>query len=128
MPHKKSIAERYRESFMHSHGLIIRPHRAAHLWLDERLDGSPPVGLPWPTLLSFVRLVSNPRIFEQPQSIADAWNQVGEWLACPVVWIPQLTERHRDILGSVLGALRRSNLVPDAHLAALAIEHELTLC
>jgi uncharacterized protein len=79
-------------------------------------------------LLSFVRLVSNPRIFEQPQSIADAWNQVEEWLACPVVWIPQPTERHRDILGSLLSTIARSNLVPDAHLAALAIEHGLTLC
>lgn len=104
-------------------------HQAARVWLDSRLNGPTAVGLPWPTLLSFVRLVSNPRIFEHPRSISDAWSQVEEWLSCPVVWIPQPTERHRDILGSLLSdTLTRSNLVPDAHLAALAIEHGLTLC
>ncbi len=113
---------------VYAHVTSLPQHQTARVWLDERLNGSPPVGLPWPTFLSFVRLVSNPRIFEQPQSIADAWNQVGEWLACPVVWIPQPTDRHRDILGSLLGAIGRSNLVPDAHLAALAIAHGLTLC
>ena len=52
-----------------------------------------------------------------------------EWLTSPVVWIPQPTERHRGVLASLLtDALARSNLVPDAHLAALAIEHGLTLC
>jgi len=87
------------------------------------------VGLPWPTLLSFVRLVSNPRIFEHPQPISKAWKQVDDWLTCSVAWIPQPTERHREILGSFLtDNLGRSNLVPDAHLAALAIEHGLTLC
>jgi uncharacterized protein len=107
----------------------LAQHQASRTWLDSRLNGSTQVGLPWPTLLSFVRLVSNPRIFQHPQSISDAWAQVEEWLACQVVWIPQPTERHRDVLGSLLSdTLSRSNLVPDAHLAALAIEHGLTLC
>jgi len=45
------------------------------------------------------------------------------------VWIPQPTERHKEILGSLLRqATTRSNLVPDAHLAALAMDHGLTLC
>lgn len=107
----------------------LSQHQATRVWLDSHLNGPTPVGLPWPTLLSFVRLVSNPRIFERPRSIPDAWHQVEEWLACQVVWIPQPTERHREILGSLLtDTLTRSNLVPDAHLAALAIEHGLTLC
>lgn len=70
-----------------------------------------------------------PPHFRHPESISAAWNQTEQWLTCPVVWIPQPTERHRDILGSLLSdTLARSNLVPDAHLAALAIEHGLTLC
>lgn len=44
-----------------------------------------------------------------------------------VVWIPQPTERHREVLGDLLPQVQ-GNLVPDAHLAALAIEHGLTLC
>jgi toxin-antitoxin system PIN domain toxin len=96
--------------------------------LDERLNGAPAVGLPWPSLLSFVRLVSNPRIFSRPETISSAWQQVQAWLDCPCVWIPSPTERHREVLGPLLGATTsRANLIPDAHLAALAIEHGLTL-
>ena len=79
-------------------------------------------------MLAFVRLVSNSRIFTRPLSVANAWRQVGEWLDCPSVWIPQPTERHREVLGSLLvGQANKANLVPDAHLAALAVEHGLTL-
>jgi len=54
---------------------------------------------------------------------------VEEWLDCPPVWIPQPTERHREVLGSLLeNQVGKANLVPDSHLAALAIEHGLTLC
>ena len=114
---------------VYAHVTSLTQHHAARSWLDSRLNGPTPVGLPWPTLLSFVRLVSNPRIFEHPQPISKAWKQVDDWLTCPVAWIPQPTERHREILGSFLtDSFGRSNLVPDAHLAALAIEHGLTLC
>lgn len=79
--------------------------------------------------MAFVSLVSNPRIFARPETIARAWKQVEVWLDCPTVWIPQPGERHREILGSLLDSqTKRANLVPDAHLAALAIEHGLTLC
>jgi len=51
------------------------------------------------------------------------------WLGCDVVWIPQPTERHADILGQLLALPGiRAELVPDAHLATLAIEHGLILC
>ena len=52
-------------------------HDRAKQWLDEQLNGPAPVGLPWASLLSFVRLTTNPRIFERPQSIAEAWAQVA---------------------------------------------------
>lgn len=55
--------------------------------------------------------------------------QVEEWLECGPAWIPQPTERHRHVLGTLLREhAPASRLVPDAHLAALAIEHGLTLC
>lgn len=104
-------------------------HAGARAWLDARLNGTAPVGLPWPSLLAFVRLVSNPRVFEHPVAVADAWRQVEEWLDCPSVWIPLPTERHREVLRPLLAvAGARANLVPDAHLAALALEHGLLLC
>ena len=104
-------------------------HARARAWLDLELNRSRRVGLPWPSLLAFVRLVSNPRIFERPEPIDLAWKQVEDWLDADAVWIPSPTERHRDVLARTLREIGgRANLVPDAHLAALAIEHGLTIC
>jgi predicted nucleic acid-binding protein len=59
----------------------------------------------------------------------DAWHQVRAWIACETAWIPQPTERHADLLNELLALPGvHANLVPDAHLAALALEHGLTLC
>lgn len=103
-------------------------HEAAREWLDRQLNSSVPVGLPWPSLLGFMRLVTNPRLYPKPNSIAGAWQQVLSWLACDPVWIPEATERHAAILEQLLASPGvHGNLVPDAHLAALAIEHGLTL-
>ena len=104
-------------------------HEPARAWLDERLAGVPPVGLPWESLLGFVRIVSNPRIFQRPLSVASGWAQVQSWLGCAPVWIPEPTERHAEVLGGLLRVPGlRANHVPDAHLAALALEHGLTVC
>jgi hypothetical protein len=85
--------------------------------------------MPWPSLLAFVRIATNPRIFPHPVSVQQAWEQVEVWRACDVVWSPSPTERHAGILAKLLGGPGISgDLVPDAHLAALAIEHGLELC
>ena len=104
-------------------------HAASRDWLDRQLSGYAPVGLPWVSLLAFLRITTNPRIFENPAPIAEAWDQVSAWLGCSVAWIPQPIERHIGVLGSLLALPGvRAKLVPDAHLAALAIAHGLTLC
>ncbi len=104
-------------------------HGRASAWLDSRLNGPVGVGLPWPSLLAFVRFVSNPRVFARPMSIADAWAQVEAWRSSPVAFTPEPTERHEEILAGLIDtSVKRSNLLPDAHLAALAIEYGLTLC
>jgi hypothetical protein len=103
-------------------------HERARVWLDEKLNDGVPLGLPWPSLLAFVRLTSNQRLFDRPVSVATAWHQVQEWLACESVWVPQATLRHEAILGELLVATGiRAEHVPDAHLAALALEHGLAV-
>jgi uncharacterized protein len=87
------------------------------------------MGLPWESLAAFVRLVTNPRVFERPATVAAGWSQVNEWLETEPAWIPQPTAQHREILGRLLaGAPQGGNLVPDAHLAAIAVGHGLELC
>jgi len=104
-------------------------HRMAREWLDRQLVETPRVGLPWATLLGFLRLATNARVITRPLTMAAAWQQVSQWLACEPAWIPLPTERHGEVLGRLLAEPGMyGNLVPDAHLAALAIEHGLTLC
>lgn len=113
---------------VYAHVADFPQHRAAHAWLDERLNGSAPVGLPWPSLVAFLRLVTNPRVFQRPEPVAAAWQQVEEWLDCRPAWSPSPGERHREILGDLLArSPAGGNLAPDAHLAALALEHGLVL-
>lgn len=104
-------------------------HARARAWLDGQLGGGGPVGLPWPSLLGFLRIVTNARVFERPEPIGEAWRQVEAWLDADACWIPQPTDRHQELLAKLVasGGIQAS-LVPDAHLAALAIEHGLTLC
>jgi toxin-antitoxin system PIN domain toxin len=106
----------------------VPQHAAAQAWLDARLNSTTRVGLPWASLLAFLRLVTNPRVFQRPLSMSDAWNQVDAWLGIGSAWVPTPTERHAGILARLLAAPGvHGNLVPDAHLAALAIEHGLEL-
>ena len=114
---------------LYAHISSFRQHDAARAWLDIQLNGTARVGLPWVSLLAFLRLATNARVFERPLSMADAWQQVREWLSCETVWAPEPTERHSECLGHLLALPGvQANLVPDAHVAALAIEHGLTLC
>jgi len=114
---------------LYSHSIELPQHAAAREWLDERLSARDRVGLPWASLLAFLRVISNPRAFARPEPIEEAWDQVRAWTGRRNVWIPEPTERHVEVLGELLCKGRiGGNLVTDAHLAALAIEHGLTLC
>jgi toxin-antitoxin system PIN domain toxin len=106
------------------------PHfQAAHHWLRGQLSSLSRVGLPWPVLLAYVRIASNRRIFPNAIPAARLWEDVCEWLAMPQVWVPEATDRHTEVMTELLADVgHRSDLVPDAHLAALAIGHGLTLC
>ena len=103
-------------------------HVAARDWPDAQLSGGTRVGLPWESTLGFLRIVTNARIFAHPATIGHAWRQVQEWLNCDNVWIPAAGAQHNAVLSELLRNLGGGpNLIPDAHLAALAIEHGLTL-
>jgi toxin-antitoxin system PIN domain toxin len=103
-------------------------HARARAWFDTQFTSGIGVGLPWASLTAFLRLVTNPRMFDSPEPMDEAWRQVEEWLDRDGAWVPVPTRRHRTVLTTVLtGTSVRGDLVPDAHLAALAIEHGLTV-
>ncbi len=104
-------------------------HVRASQWLVEQLNGDRRVGLPWESLTAFVRIATHPRAARDPMTPDDAWRIVDRWLAAPTVWIPCPTDRHADVLGGLIRRYQLSgNLIPDAHLAAMAIEHGLEIC
>jgi uncharacterized protein len=105
------------------------PHEPARAWLEEILSGTEEVGFAWTVLLGFARLSTNPRIYEQPLAIDEALGVIDGWLAQPVATVVHPTARHLLILRELLEPLGAGgNLVSDAHLAALAIEHGAELC
>lgn len=104
-------------------------HAAARRWLEEVFSRPQPVRLAWASVLAFLRISTNPRAFPYPLSPEEACETVASWLERPMVACLDPGERHWAILSQLLTTTQaRGPLVPDAHLAALAIEHGATLC
>lgn len=104
-------------------------HAAAAAWLEERLNGSRRVGLPWQSLIAFLRIATHPRAFERPLDPATACERLADWLAAPAAWVPEPGPGYASLFGELVKRYEvRGNLVPDAQLAALALEHGLTVC
>jgi uncharacterized protein len=102
------------------------PHHAvARDWLDAALNGPETVGFAWVVVLAFIRLSTNPGVSPRPISPDRACELVSDWLAQPAAVVVEPTDRHLPILRGLLqSAGTAANLVPDAHLASLAIEHD----
>lgn len=99
-------------------------HVQAREWWDDQLSGSAPVCLCWTVINAFVRIGTNPRVFEYPLSLDEVSSRVQGWLNQPCTRIVVPTERHWDVFRQLLiDGKATANLVTDAHLAALSIEH-----
>lgn len=99
-------------------------HERARAWWDAHLSGDQIVCLCWTVLLAFIRIATNPRVFENPLSLEQAVARVQSWLDQPCTRVIRPTERHWIVFQQTLeDGQAVTNLVTDAHLAALAIEH-----
>ena len=103
-------------------------HAKARRWLEDALNGPQRVGLAWPSIWAFLRIGTNARALTHPLTASQAWDLVDRWLAAPAAWIPEPGPRHREILHRLVvpGDLR-GNLVSDAVLAAICLEHGLAI-
>lgn len=102
-------------------------HAAAAAWFDSLMNSGEQVALPWHTLLGFVRVATRPRP-AGGLSMEAALEYIQDWLEWESTWVPEPTPNHFALVAELLRAAPRSKIVPDAHLAALAISHGLTLC
>jgi len=99
-------------------------HQQARLWWDDQLSQSGPVCLCWPVLSAFIRIGTNSRVFNHPLSLEQALVRVQGWLDQPCTRVIRPTEQHWTIFKTMLkDGQAVANLVTDAHIAALAIEH-----
>ncbi len=103
-----------------------RFHEPVRDWLTDALNGQRRVGIPWSSITAFVRIITHARATTDPLDPTAAWEIATRWMDAETVWIPEPGPGHREILGRLLVELDlRANLVPDAALAALCIEHGL---
>jgi hypothetical protein len=104
-------------------------HEKAHRWLSAALTSpTKAVGLSWAVLLAFLRISTHRAVFPTPLDLEPALQIVEEWLQMPPTLIVEPTQRHLTLLGGLLKELGVvGNLIPDAHLAALALEHRATI-
>lgn len=104
-------------------------HLRSKAWLEEALSGDEALGFAWSVLVGFIRLTTQPRIYAHPLTSAEAFAIIERWLLQPNALIVHPTQRHFSILRGLLGSVGTAgNLTNDAHLAALAIEHEAEVC
>jgi hypothetical protein len=104
-------------------------HARARSWFEEIMSGAETVAFPWQALIGFVRLTTRRAVMDPPLTADRAIDYVQEWLTQPCATAVHPTYRHLAVLRELLNAVGTAgNRVPDAHLAALAIEHRATLC
>lgn len=101
---------------------------AAARWLEEAFADPAGIAFTWHALAGFLRLSTQRRIVATALPLETALRVTDEWLSHPRARIIGPTDRHASLLGRLLmGAGQGGNLVSDAHLAAIAIEHGATL-
>ena len=104
-------------------------HDRCRAWVEAEFSGGAAIRIPWATIVAFLRIGTNPRVFERPLTIAEAEAAVSSWLALPSVSPVDPGERYWDVPRDLLDRAQVTGpLVTDAALAALAIEHGATLC
>lgn len=99
-------------------------HETCRRFLEEALSGAGPTALCWSSILAFLRIGTNPRVFEQPLTRIEAVGIVSAWLAQPAVVLLEPGERFWSILQNLIETAQIAGpMMTDAALAALAIEH-----
>lgn len=113
---------------IYAHNRAAPLHDAACAWWSKLLTNERPVALPWAVVFGFVRLVTHPRVLEEPLRAHLALDRVDGWLACPEVRILDPGPRHLTICRDLFDTIGvAASLTTDVHLAAMAIENQAEL-
>lgn len=103
-------------------------HTEALRWLNRALSEVETIGFAWLSLTAFLRVSTRAGVFPRPLEVDKAVGVVRGWLAQGPALVIEPTVRHLDVLAGLLANVGTAgNLVNDAHLAALALEHDATV-
>jgi toxin-antitoxin system PIN domain toxin len=114
---------------LYAHVPSFREHSAARNWLEDSLNsGKETLGLVWQVITSYIRIGTNPKLFQIPITVTEADRQLTSLIKHPLAQIITPQSGHWEIfIGLVKTEQVTADLVMDAHLAALAIEHKARL-
>ena len=113
---------------IYSYDMSSADHKKSVAWLEEVLSGTEAVGLPWPCICAFVRIVTNRRLTGMRVDLNAALEAVEEWLRSPNVQILVPGDGHWPLFRRmVIQGQAPGPLVSDAEIAALAIENGAVL-
>lgn len=99
-------------------------HVPARRLLARLAEGDSPWALPWPCVYEFLRVVTHPRVFQPPTDLDSALEDLGSLLESPSLTLLGEGPGHPSHLRRAVEAGRATgNLVHDAHIAALLVEH-----
>lgn len=108
---------------VYAHRKDAARHDEYRAWLENALTGAQPYGLSDLVLSGFLRVVTHPRVFRDPTPVAEALAFVDAVRDRSNRVRVEPGPRHWDIFRELCRhAEARGNLVPDAYLAAMAIE------
>ena len=108
---------------VYAHRQDSRHHREYLTWLDDLINSDQAYGLSDLVLSGFLRVVTHPKVFNPPSSMDKALAFIQQLREQPNCTVINPGPRHWDIFCRLCKTTDvRGNLVPDAFLAALAIE------
>ena len=112
---------------MYAYNPEAQHHAVARLWWENLLRSGSRVGIPWIVVLGFIRLSTTRGVMQQPVSPNEALRRVNAWFSASTTSYLNPGRRHMEILRTMLEQTPGGALTTDAHLAALAIEHQAEL-
>lgn len=103
-------------------------HAHCYRRIMEARDGALPVFITWNIGYEFLRVITHPRIYPQPWSLAEGCGFLAMLLESPSFGLLLPTEQHQRVLSEIARELPdiRGNLVHDLHTAALMREHGIS--
>jgi len=102
-------------------------HKTASALLKRLAEGGLPWAIPWPCIYEFLRVITHPRVYHPPVPISTALADLNCILDSPRLVLLAETDHHAEVMTRLVGESGvTGNLIHDAHIAALCVEHGVT--